>query len=134
MDSSAPTRTKPATAATPHPFDGRFKSVRINENLDENDDGDFDFSISPGGTFNSGTHTPSGGSAETLTKEILTRRTIRVKLPDGRFWLGSISSLLSDGQKKVVIGRYHIPAIGPDEKAAIAALGQDNGTWVATQP
>lgn len=140
MDSAAPTRTKPTTAATPHPFNGDFKSTKISEILDEDDDGTFHFDISPGGDFISGTHTPAGGTPQTLKRVILNRRVIKVSVQgqgDVRFWHGSIISLLGDPQnplKKVVVGRYHIPGNAADEEAGTDAGGQDNGIWVATQP
>ena len=137
MDSTAPTRTKPAAAATPHPFNGDFRSIRINNNHDEDDDGVIHLDITPGGFFNSGTYTPAGGASVRLTRDILNRQEIKVTAPDGRFWNGKIESLVNDPQNpqfKVIVGRYHIPAIAADKKLGIAARAQDNGTWVATQP
>lgn len=137
MESTAPTRTKPTTAATPHPFNGDFRSIKVNQNHDENDDGSFHLNIPPGGETFSGTHTPAQGNPVTLTKVILTRQEIRVSAPDGSFWHGKIESLVNDPQNpqfKVIVGRYHVPAKAADEKAGIAAVAQDNGTWVATQP
>jgi len=138
MESTATTRPKPTAAATPHPFNGDFRSIRVNGTLDEDDDGTFHLEISPGGETFSGTHTPSGGNPQTLTKVILNRRVIKVSAPDGRTWHGSIISLVNDPQKKIIIGRYHVPG-GPglatdDKRGTSDELAQDNGTWVATQP
>lgn len=136
MESTATTPTKRAAAA-PHPFNGDFRSIRINSSLDEDDDGVIHLEIPPGGETFSGTHTPAGGTPTRLERVILNRRVIQVRTTNGRFWHGSIISLLGD-TRKIVVGRYHIPGSGPglarDEKDETAAPGQDNGTWVATQP
>jgi len=132
MDSTAQKQTEPEAAVTPHPFHGRFRSIRINGDLSEDDDGDFIFDITPQGHFNSGHHTAPD---EDVTPDRLDRREIKlIGNDDGREWHGVIVSLVGIPGRKIIVGTYHIPETFADEKRGIAGTPQDNGTWVATQP
>lgn len=128
-------KKRKAAAVDPHPFNGRFRSARINPSVEESEDGEFDLEITPGGEFIRGTHTPRGGRPVPLTHRFLTPTTIRLEATSGRYWDGLMLPRLGGGRLKVVIGFYHIPGtLRSRGRGAPVRTGQDNGIWVSTQP
>lgn len=119
-----------------HPFNGRHTSYKINQDLTKSDDGVFDLRITPQGVFQSGTHTPKGGTPVNLTWSNVSSTEIGLEDADGNYWVGDLMTEVSNPRKQVTIGMYTVPRPlrAKSEGKRRRPFDQDNGIWVATKP
>ena len=135
-----------------HPFHGRWNSYGRNSADTVFLDGEIEFDILPNGTFRSGRHRPrlgTGGLGDPVNLKLITISTAEIHVEEESSQLVRYRGRVvqdpfhpQNPNRRLIIGGYTIPRVdfehppGSEARLPSAVLppGQENGTWVATQP